>query len=55
MFKNSVLAHERLAIVDVEHGSQPLRNAQGNVALAVNGEVSTSAEGADMGPTRTEV
>lgn len=39
VFKNSVLAHERLAIVDVEHGSQPLRNAAGNVWLAVNGEI----------------
>jgi len=37
--KNSVLAHERLAIVDVEHGSQPLCNKEGTVWLAVNGEV----------------
>jgi asparagine synthetase B (glutamine-hydrolysing) len=37
--KNSCLAHERLAIVDVEHGSQPLRNKEENVWLAVNGEI----------------
>jgi asparagine synthase (glutamine-hydrolysing) len=35
----AVLAHERLAIVDVLHGAQPLRNAAGTVALAVNGEI----------------
>jgi asparagine synthase (glutamine-hydrolysing) len=39
VYKNSVLAHERLAIVDVEHGSQPLRNEASNVWLAVNGEI----------------
>ncbi len=35
----AVLAHERLAIVDVLHGAQPLRNAAGTHALAVNGEI----------------
>ncbi len=35
----AVLAHERLSIVDVEHGAQPLVDpARGNV-LAVNGEI----------------
>lgn len=36
---HAVLAHERLAIVDVLHGAQPLRNAEGTQALAVNGEI----------------
>ena len=35
----AILAHERLAIVDVLHGAQPLRNAAGTHALAVNGEI----------------
>ncbi|HEV3052287.1 MAG TPA: asparagine synthase B, partial [Longimicrobium sp.] len=34
-----VVAHERLAIVDVLHGAQPLRSADGELALAVNGEI----------------
>lgn len=34
-----VLAHERLAIVGVEDGAQPLRSADGRYALAVNGEI----------------
>jgi asparagine synthase (glutamine-hydrolysing) len=34
-----VLAHERLAIVDVLSGSQPLRSAATGVTLAVNGEI----------------
>ena len=35
----AVLAHERLAIVDVLHGAQPLLNGAGTHALAVNGEI----------------
>jgi asparagine synthase (glutamine-hydrolysing) len=35
----AVLAHERLAIVDVSSGAQPLRSADGGLALAVNGEI----------------
>ena len=35
----AVLAHERLAIVDVIHGAQPLLNPAGTHALAVNGEI----------------
>jgi asparagine synthase (glutamine-hydrolysing) len=35
----AVLAHERLAIVDVLHGAQPLRSPDGTLALAVNGEI----------------
>jgi asparagine synthase (glutamine-hydrolysing) len=34
-----VLAHERLAIVDVQGGAQPLRSPDGALALAVNGEI----------------
>jgi asparagine synthase (glutamine-hydrolysing) len=36
---DAVLAHERLAIVDVLHGAQPLLDPGGTVALAVNGEI----------------
>lgn len=35
----AVLAHERLAIVDPMSGKQPLVSADGNVVLAVNGEI----------------
>jgi asparagine synthase (glutamine-hydrolysing) len=35
----AVMAHERLAIVDVLHGAQPLQSADGNLVLAVNGEI----------------
>ena len=35
----AVLAHERLAIVDVMGGAQPLLNPAGTHALAVNGEI----------------
>jgi asparagine synthase (glutamine-hydrolysing) len=35
----AVLAHERLAIVDVVHGAQPLLSPDGEQALAVNGEI----------------
>ncbi len=35
----AVMAHERLAIVDVLHGAQPLRSTDGNLVLAVNGEI----------------
>lgn len=34
-----VLAHERLAIVDPKSGSQPLISQDGNIILAVNGEI----------------
>ena len=33
----ATLAHERLAIVDVDHGAQPLRSVDGELPLAVNG------------------
>src|SRR5467141_127750 len=35
----AVLVHERLAIVDVSAGAQPLRSGDGGLALAVNGEI----------------
>jgi asparagine synthase (glutamine-hydrolysing) len=35
----AVMAHERLAIVDVLHGAQPLRSVDGHLVLAVNGEI----------------
>ncbi|MBI2214363.1 MAG: asparagine synthase B [Acidobacteria bacterium] len=35
----AVLAHERLAIVDVTHGAQPLMNVERTHVLAVNGEI----------------
>lgn len=38
-FDDAVLAHERLAIVDVLHGAQPLVSPDGQQALAVNGEI----------------
>ena len=36
---HAVLAHERLAIVDVEHGAQPLVASATGCVLAVNGEI----------------
>ena len=35
----AILVHERLAIVGVSSGAQPLRSADGGLALAVNGEI----------------
>ena len=35
----AILAHERLAIVDVDSGAQPLTSVDGAVALSVNGEI----------------
>jgi asparagine synthase (glutamine-hydrolysing) len=35
----AILAHERLSIVDVLHGAQPLRDPTGTHVLAVNGEI----------------
>ncbi|KAI0028118.1 glutamine-hydrolyzing asparagine synthase [Vararia minispora EC-137] len=37
--KQSILVHERLAVVGVESGAQPLVSPDGKIALAVNGEV----------------
>ncbi|MCE9679504.1 asparagine synthase B [Shewanella sp. AS1] len=35
----AILAHERLAIVDIEHGAQPLLTEDESLILAVNGEI----------------
>ncbi len=39
VFADAVLAHERLAIVDVNTGAQPLLTPGGQQGLAVNGEI----------------
>src|SRR5574344_879461 len=36
---NAILSHERLAIVDPLSGKQPLVSTDGNIVLAVNGEI----------------
>ncbi|KAI9729910.1 MAG: asparagine synthetase [Claussenomyces sp. TS43310] len=36
---STILAHERLSIVGVDSGAQPLTNADESLALAVNGEI----------------
>lgn len=35
----AILAHERLAIVDIDNGAQPLISQDGSLILAVNGEI----------------
>ena len=37
--EHCILMHERLAIVDVEHGAQPLYDINTKRVLAVNGEI----------------
>ena len=37
--ERAILVHERLSIVDIEHGAQPLLDASTGRALAVNGEI----------------
>jgi asparagine synthase (glutamine-hydrolysing) len=37
--ERAIIAHERLSIVDVEHGAQPLIDSQNGNVLAVNGEI----------------
>jgi asparagine synthase (glutamine-hydrolysing) len=37
--ERAILAHERLAIVDPASGAQPLQSDDGNLILAVNGEI----------------
>ena len=36
---NAILAHERLSIIDVEHGAQPLLDKKNGNVLSVNGEI----------------
>ena len=40
--KNSIIAHERLAIVDPTSGQQPLLSDDGSLILAVNDPLKTS-------------
>ncbi len=37
--EEAILVHERLAIVDIENGAQPLVNRRRDIFLAVNGEI----------------
>ena len=37
--EGAILAHERLAIVDINTGAQPLFSPDGKQSLAVNGEI----------------
>jgi asparagine synthase (glutamine-hydrolysing) len=37
--EGAILAHERLSIVDIEHGAQPLKDTTTGSVLAVNGEI----------------
>lgn len=37
--KNTILVHERLAIVGVDTGAQPIRSEDGQIILTVNGEI----------------
>lgn len=46
----AVIAHERLAIVDVTHGAQPLHSPDGAQVLAVNGEIYNHRELRDALP-----
>ncbi|MGH8156265.1 MAG: asparagine synthase B, partial [Rhodanobacteraceae bacterium] len=39
MDAGAILVHERLAIVDPDSGAQPIRSRDGQLALAVNGEI----------------
>ncbi|KAI9829776.1 MAG: asparagine synthetase [Sarea resinae] len=39
MANDTILAHERLSIVGIDSGAQPLVNDDGSLALAVNGEI----------------
>lgn len=39
MDENVILCHERLSIIDIFHGEQPIVSKDGNVILAVNGEI----------------
>ncbi len=43
----ALLVHERLSIVDINHGAQPLYNQERNIVLAVNGEIYNHRQLAD--------
>ena len=38
-FRNSILTHERLAIVGLNSGAQPIIDQDGDTAMSVNGEI----------------
>jgi len=38
-FKNVTLLHQRLAIVDIKYGSQPMEDASGELSIVFNGEI----------------
>src|SRR5262245_55203652 len=42
--REAVLGHARLAIIDVEGGTQPVGNADGSIQAILNGESYTSVE-----------
>jgi asparagine synthase (glutamine-hydrolysing) len=42
--EKAILAHERLAIIDPQSGGQPLYSSDGQVVLAVNGEIYNHSE-----------
>ena len=42
--EKAILVHERLSIVDIENGAQPLYSTDGNIILAVNGEIYNHTE-----------
>lgn len=42
--QRAILAHERLSIVGVDSGAQPLKSSDGALALAVNGEICNHRE-----------
>src|SRR5688572_7762324 len=56
--ERAILAHERLAIVGISSGAQPLRSADGALMLSVNGEIynhrEIRAETAGRYPYQTE-
>jgi asparagine synthase (glutamine-hydrolysing) len=37
--EKAIMAHERLSIVDPQSGKQPLISDDGNIILAINGEI----------------
>ena len=43
-FRNCILTHERLAIVGLNSGAQPIIDQDGDTAMSVNGEIYNHAE-----------
>ena len=44
MFRNCILAHERLSVNGLHSGAQPIVNRPGSIALSVNGEIYNHVE-----------